>query len=675
MIRNVCIMGHGGSGKTSLAEAMLHNAKASDRFGKVSDGTTVMDFDPEEIRRKISINTSVASLEWRNNIINLLDAPGYFDFVGEVMEALRVADSSIIMLSGKSGVTVGAELAWSRCAERNIPRMFFINKLDDSRADFKNVLGQIRENFGKRAVPFQIPIQEGDNLVGFINIIEMHAHKYEKDNWLVIDIPEHVKADVEEARSMLLEAVAETDETLMNKFFNNEPFTNDEINEALKIGVRSLDIFPVFCGSATANSGITVLMDSLSEYMPGPMEASREIGTKNGKEFELKCDDAEPLVALIFKTVSDPYVGRLSYFKVLSGTMTADASVVNGNSGETEKVGRIYYIKGKKQIEAKKIGAGDIGAVTKLVASKTGETLCKVGNPVAVNGIDFPQPNLAMAITPKEKGDEEKISSGLSKLMDEDRTFTVENNSETRQTVIRGVGEQQLDVIINKLQAKFGVEVNLIAPKVPYRETIRKAVKVEGKHKKQSGGHGQYGHVWIEFEPSEQEDLVFEEKVFGGSVPKNYFPAVEKGLQESISNGFLANYPMVNIKATLVDGSYHPVDSSEMAFKMAASQAFKNGVEKAAPVLLEPIGKLEVTVPDSYMGDVIGDVNKRRGRVLGMNTGQLIAEVPMAEMHKYATDLRSITQARGSFTFEFERYEEAPPNIMQKVIEDSKQAV
>ena len=675
MIRNVCILAHGSAGKTSLAEAMLHNAGASDRFGKVADGTTVMDFDPEEIKRKISINTAVASFDWKGNIINVIDTPGYFDFVGEVLEGIRVADSAIIVLSGKSGVTVGAENSWRFCENRKIPRMFFINKLDDDRANFSAVLESLRDKFGKRVAPFQVPIKEGEKIIGYVDIIEMEGKKYSSSGLQTIDIPDSIKSEVDNAREMILESVAETDEALMEKYFSGEEFTNEEIRNALRKGLEGLDIFPVLGGSATSNSGVIGLMDALSEYMPGPHEAKPEIGKNaKGEEFTIKCDAKEPLVALVFKTVADPYVGKLSYFKVLSGEMSVDMKVINATTGDTEKISQIYYVKGKKQIDAKKISAGDIGAVTKLTNVKTGDTLCAVGNPVIVAGINFPKPNLTLAIITKEKGGEEKISSGLIKLMDEDKTFMLENNAETKQMLIRGMGEQQLTILMSKLKNKFGVTVELIEPRVPYRETIRKKVKVEGKHKKQSGGHGQYGHVWVEFEPTDGEALVFEEKIFGGSVPKNYFPAVEKGLQESMQSGVLAGYPVVSMKATLVDGSYHAVDSSEMAFKVAASLAFKKGMEEASPVLLEPIGHLEVNVPDAYMGDVIGDINKRRGRVIGTNEGQLIAEVPMAEMHKYATDLRSMSQARGSFSFEFERYEEAPANVAQKIVEESKQA-
>ncbi|OQB15565.1 MAG: Elongation factor G [Firmicutes bacterium ADurb.Bin193] len=672
-IRNVCLLGHGGSGKTSLTEAMLKFAGVTDRLGKVSDGTTVTDFDPEEIKRTISINTAIASFEWGSSKYNIIDTPGYFDFVGEILEGVRVADAAIIVLSGKSGLSVGAEKSWDYCEARKLPRMFFVNKIDDERADFKNVLEEIKAKFGKALAPFQVPIVKDDKVVGFVDIIEMKAKLFQNGSLAEADIPGEMSDEVGSIREMIVEAVAETDENLMERYFGGEEFTTDEIRAALRQGVKSGDIVPVLCGSAIDNKGIGVLLDAIGEYLPSPADMPGE-KTASG---ELKADASASLAAMVFKTVADPYVGKLSYFRVYQGELKPDMTVTNSRTGNTEKIGKIYYVLGKKQIETDRVIAGDIAAVTKLSATVTGDTLCKQGSNIAIEGIKFPEPNLTLAITPKAKGDEEKISSGLQRLVEEDPTFKVYNNLETHQMLISGLGELHLDVITSKLKSKFGVAVDLIEPKVPYRETIRKKVRVEGKHKKQSGGHGQYGHVWIEFEPGEEEGLTFEEKIFGGAVPKNYFPAVEKGLQESILHGVLAGYPVVNLKATLVDGSYHPVDSSEMAFKIAASLAYKKGMEEASPVLLEPIGHLEVTVPSANMGDIIGDINKRRGRVLGMNPigggmEQVVAEVPMAEVHKYATDLRSMTQARGSFTLEFERYEEAPPNVAQKVIEESK---
>ena len=674
-IRNVCILAHGGAGKTSLTEAMLKFAGASDRFGKVADGTTVTDFDPEEIKRQISINTAVATFEFNNCKFNILDTPGYFDFVGEIVEGVRVADAAVIVLSGKSGVSVGAEKSWAYCEAKNMPRIMFINKMDDENADFQKVVEQMRDTFGKQIAPFQVPIIDGGKMVGFADPVNMVAKMFQDGPPREEPIPDSIMSEVEPIREMILESVAETDEELMEKFFGGEEFTPDEIKTALKKGVRDGSIVPALCGSALTNKAIGVLLESIISYLPSPADANPEVDVDGN---EIACDPSGAPAALVFKTIADPFVGKLSYFKVISGELKADSSIYNPRAGSLEKIGKLYYVFGKKQIETDKVTAGDIAAVAKLQYTKTSDTLCSKEKPVTLQGIEFPEANLSLAIVPKAKGDEEKISSGLTKLLDEDQTFKIENNTETHQMIISGVGELHLDVIISKLKSKFGVDVELSEPKVPYRETIRKRVEVEGKHKKQSGGHGQYGHVKIVFEPGETEGLTFEEKVFGGAVPKNYFPAVEKGLQDSILHGILAGYPVVNLKATLIDGSYHPVDSSEMAFKMAASIAYKKGMEDAQPVLLEPIGHLEVEVPSANMGDVMGDINKRRGRVLGMNPigkglEQVVAEVPMSEMHKYATDLRSMTQARGSFTFKFERYEEAPAPVAQKVIEDSKE--
>ncbi len=678
-IRNVCLMAHGGAGKTSLTEAMLYNTGVLDRLGKVTEGNTVTDYDAEETKRKVSINTALAPCEWNGNKLNIIDTPGYFDFVGGVMEGVRVADAAVIVVSGKSGVSVGTEKAWQYAEQRKLPKIVFVNKMDEENANFYTTLDQLREKFGKTVAPFQVPIREGEHFVGFVNVVDMKARKFDGKKIVDIPIPDSMEDNIAPVREMILESVAETSEALMEKYFEGEGFTTDEIHHALRDGVKEGSIVPVLCGSAVLNTGVQVLMDAIAEYFPSPDETSNAVGTKPQTEeaIERKPDAKEPLAAIVFKTVADPYVGKLSLFKVISGTLSKDSVVYNSNKDKKEKIGHIYILRGKKQIEVDRIEAGDIGAITKLANTNTGDTLCDADNPVILEGIDLPKPVLAMAIVPKAKGDEEKIGSGLHRLVEEDPTISIEQNSETHQQLIYGIGEQHLDIIVSKLQNKFGVSVDLITPKVPYRETIRKKVKVEGKHKKQSGGHGQYGHVWIEFEPGEIEDLTFEEKIFGGSVPKNYIPAVEKGLRESMEKGVLAGCPVVNLKATLLDGSYHPVDSSEMAFKVAASVAYKKGLEQAGAVLLEPVMHMEVLIPDDYMGDIIGDLNKRRGRVIGMNPQeggqqQVVAEVPMAEIFKYATDLRSMTQGRGSFTGKFERYEEVPANISEKVIADVK---
>ncbi len=674
-IKNFCLLGHGNSGKTSLAEAMLLTAGNIDRLGRTQDGNTVMDFDPEEIKRKFSISTSLAACEWNGVKFNILDTPGYFDFVGEVQQALRVSDAAIIVLSGKSGLTVGAEKAWKYCEDHNIPKMIFINKVDDERVNYSEVLQQLKDKYGKKIAPFQLPIREGDKITGFVNIVEKEARKFDGNRTVTAEMPEGIEDELEPLREMINEAVAEQSEELMEKYFSGEEFTLPKMYSSLKEGVALGDIVPVLCGSALNKLGISSLMNAIHAYFPAPNAKDEFIiaKKKDGSDSRLKVDSSDPLSALVFKTVADPYVGKLSYFKVFSGIMTPDTTVYNMNQDTNEKIGKIYVMQGKKQIEVSRLNAGDIGTTTKLTKTKTADTLSSLNNPLQLDGIEFSKPNMSLAVVPKNKGDEEKIAQGLIKLMDEDKTFVLENNKETHQQILKGLGDQHIDVIVSKLKNKFGVDISFEAPKVPYREAIRKKVKVEGKHKKQSGGHGQYGHVWIEFEPTDQEGLVFEEKIFGGSVPKGYFPAVEKGLQESMQHGVLGGFPMVGLKATLVDGSYHDVDSSEMAFKIAANLAYKAGMEQASPVILEPIGHLKVYVPDGYTGDIIGDINKRRGQMLGMEPvgdgiTMIEGEVPMAEMHSYSSDLRSMTQARGNFEFEFDRYQEAPANIIEKII-------
>lgn len=678
-LRNVCFLGHGGSGKTTLAEAMLFNTGVLDRFGKVTDGTTTTDFDPEEIKRKISINTAIAPCEWEEHKINVIDTPGFFDFIGELKQGLRVAESGIILVPAKEGVAVGTEKSWQYVNNPAIAKMFFISKLDEENADFFQVFGELVETFGNKIIAFQIPIIENEKFIGIVDIVNMKSVKYEKNKAIEIDIPENIKDKVTKLRETLIEAVAETDEELIEKYFQGDEFTQEEINKGLRQGILEGQIVPVLCGAAIENLGVKSLMDAIVEYLPSPNELPTIKAKKTGKDeiVELKIQEDESLSALVFKTIADPFVGKITFFKVFSGTMTPDSNVYNSTMEKTEKIGQLFILRGKKQIPTDKVIAGDIGGITKLQNTNTNDTLSSTSKPVVLDKIDFPKPSIALAIEPRSKGDEEKISLGLQRLQEEDPTFKVEINSEIRQTLIFGVGEQHIDVIVSKLKTKFGVSVNLTNPKIPYRETIRTKVKSEGRHKKQTGGHGQYGHVWIEFEPGDTEDLIFEEKIFGGAVPRQYFPAVEKGLRESIEKGVLAGYPVVNLKAILVDGSFHPVDSSEMAFKIAASLAYKKGLSEASPVLLEPIMHVEVNVPDNYMGDIIGDLNKRRGRILGMNpqhdgTQQIVAEVPQSEMFKYATDLRSMTQARGSFEEWFERYEEVPPMIGQKVIEEAK---
>ena len=678
-IRNVVVMGHGKSGKTTMVEAMLYNAKATDRFGKVADGNTVTDCDPEEIKRGFSISTAVAPLEWKDMKYNILDTPGFFDFVGGVKEGIRAADSALIVLSGRSGVSVGTEQTFKYAKNKGIPVMFFVNKIDDERADYQKTLEEMKAVFGKGVTPFVYPIRENDEFKGFVDIVDMTARRYDGIYRVEMPVPEGMADVIEPLREMIMEAVADTDEELMVKYFEGEEFTVDEIKGAIRKGVKEGTIYPVYCGSGQNNIGVRSLMDGIGKYLPAPSEIE-EIArnAETAEPVELVQSDEETTAAVVFKTIADPYVGKMSLFRVYSGEVKADSSLYNPNRGCNEKIGKLYMLSGKKQEEVKKVKAGDIGCVAKLEKTKTGDTLCDKGKNIILTGIEFPTPVLSMAVAPKTKGDEEKIISGLSKLADEDPTFTVTTNSETKQTLINGQGEQHIDVIVSKLMSKYGTSVVLSDPIVPYRETILGTATVEGKHKKQSGGHGQYGHVKIEFAPGATEDMVFEEKVFGGSVPKNYFPAVEKGLRDSCKHGVLAGYPMVNIKATLLDGSYHPVDSSEMAFKTAASIAYKEGIKQAKPVLLEPIGYLKVYIPENIMGDIIGDINKRRGQIMGMGESDreglsmVEAEVPMSEMFKYAVDLRSMSQGRGEFTFEFTRYDQAPANIAEKVIAASQ---
>jgi len=677
-IRNVCLLGHGGDGKTSLAESMLFLTKATDRMGKVADGNTVCDFDAEEIRRKYSIQTAVAPVEFEGFKLNILDTPGYFDFVGEVKQGMRVADSAVIVVSAKNGVGVGTEKAWKAVNAQKKPRFIYISKFDEENAHFENTVDGLRNTFGTSVCPIILPILEGEKAVGIVNVLTKKAYKMKGGAREEIAIPADMADKVEEYYAALTENVAEAEEELMEKFFEGEPFTEEEMRRGLKTGVREGFIAPVYCGAAMTGIGTTELLHGLMKFAPAPNEMPPETATKeSGDTVEIPCDEKGKAMAIVFKTVADQY-GRFSFFKVVSGQVSSDMSLVNARSGQTEKMGHVYMVRGKKNVEVDAIGTGDIGAVSKLVDTKTGDTLCAAGNVMTLPGVPFDPPCYSQAISPKVKGGEEKIAAGLARLRDEDPAFTVENNAETKQMVISGAGDIHLDVLCSKLKTKFGVEVELAAPRVPYREKIRKKVSmVEGKHKKQSGGHGQYGHVKMDFEPIEGDDYIFEEKIFGGSVPKNFHPAVDKGIRESLEHGVIAGFPMVGLKATLMDGSYHDVDSNELSFKMAARLAFKAGIPKASPVLLEPVGTLKVYVPDAYMGDVIGDLNKRRGRVMGMNPTDdglqcVEAEVPMAEVSSYAIDLRSMTQGRGSFTFQFERYDEAPPMVQQKVIEEYK---
>lgn len=676
-IRNVALAGHGGSGKTSLAEALIFKAGASDRLGRVENGNTICDYDPEEVKRGVSVSSTVAPFAWGSTKINLIDTPGLFDFATGFYEGVRAAESVLITVSGKSGVTVGAEKAYKLAKANHKATMFFVGKLDADNADFYKVLEDLKTNFGPSVCPLVVPVVENRQVVCYINLVENKAYKYStKGEPQEIAMP-NLGHRLEGLTSAISEAVAESDEELFEKYFSGEAFTRDELLSGIHKGVKSGAIAPVFCGSATSLEGVDMLLDAIVDHLPSAWESAGEQAIDaNGDEITIDCTDEAPLAAYVFKTVADPFVGKLSYVKVVSGKLSNEIAPVNARTGSPERLGKIIYTIGKKQEDTSFITAGDIGAVTKLAETVTGDTLCDPKRVVTLQKTVFPEPTLTMAIIAKNKGDEGKIAQALIRLIEEDPCVAFVQDSETRQFLLSGLGEQHLDVITSRLKSKFGTEVDLVKPRVAYRETIRKSVRVQGRHKKQSGGHGQFGDIWVEFEPCDSEGLVFEEKVFGGAVPKNYFPAVEKGLQESMRKGMLAGYPMVGVKAILVDGSYHPVDSSEMAFKMAASIAYKTGIPQASPALLEPIGTLQVSAPDTYTGDIIGDLNKRRGRILGMNPtheGQMIeAEVPMSEMYDFTTTLRSMTQGRGSFSLRFARYELLPNQLEAQVIADAK---
>ena len=679
-IRNVCLVGHSGSGKTALAESLLFMTNAVSRMGKSADGNTVCDFDPEEIRRQISISTAIAPIEYKGCKINLLDTPGAFDFAGEVMEALRAADAAIIVCSAKDGISVGFETVWKYCEERNMPRFIYISKTDEENSDYNATFNALRERYGNKIAPLVVPMWDaGKVTTGLIDTLNKRAYELKDYKRVEVDIPADKEAVVAEFNEALKESVAETSDEMMDKYFGGEDFTYPEMINGLRQGVRELSMFPVLFGSAVNCIGSLMLMDYIVELLPNPAEGNFHKATLQDGETteEFVVSPGGVPTAFVFKTMSDQY-GKYSMIKVLSGVITSDLALVNSRTGDTEKLGRLYKMTGKKAEEVKELTCGDIGAIGKMEKVKTGDTLCDPRKVVALKGIPFAEPCYSKAIAPKTRGQDDKVAAGLARMNEEDPSFSVVNNAETRQVVLSGAGDMQLDVLVSRLKSRFGVEAELSPARVPYRETIKKKVEAHGRHKKQTGGSGQFGDVWVRFEPQyETDDMIFAEEVFGGSVPKNFFPAVEKGLREAANKGVLAGYPLVGLKATLYDGSYHPVDSNEMAFKTAAQLAYKEGIANANPTILEPIGALKVTIPDSYLGDVMGDLNKRRGRVMGMNpTGDgeqiLEAEVPMAEMTSYAIDLRSITQSRGSFTFSFVRYEEAPPAARDKAIEDAK---
>ena len=681
-IRNVVLLGHGGAGKTTVAEAMALVAGVTKRMGKVTDGNTISDYDKEEIKRQFSISTSLIPLEFEGDNgpvkINLLDTPGFFDFVGEVEEAVSVADAAIIVVNCKAGIEPGTEKAWELCEKLRLPRMIFVTNMDDDHASYRELVLKLETRFGRKIAPFQLPIRENEKFVGFVNVIKMGGRRFTNlSDYEECPIPEYVQKNLGIAREALMEAVAETSEEYMERYFSGDEFTVEEIQQALRSHVIDGSIVPVMMGSGINCQGFKVLMQVLDRYFPSPDKYECVgVDVSTGERFTAKYNDDVSLSARVFKTIADPFIGKYSLMKICTGTLKPDSVIYNVNKESEEKVGKLYVLRGKEQIEVPELKAGDIGAVAKLSVTQTGDTIAVRTAPIVYHKPVISKPYTYMAYKAVNKGDDDKVSSALAKLMEEDLTLKTVNDAENRQSLLYGIGDQQLDVVVSKLLNRYKVEITLEKPKFAFRETIKKKVKVQGKHKKQSGGHGQYGDVIMEFEPSGdlEKPYIFEEKVFGGSVPKNYFPAVEKGLQEAVQKGPLAGYPVVGIKATLLDGSYHPVDSSEMAFKLATLLAFKKGFMEANPVLLEPIASLKVTVPDKYTGDVMGDLNRRRGRVLGMNSDhhgkQIIeADVPMSELYGYNTDLRSMTGGIGIYEYEFARYEQAPGDVQKKEVE------
>lgn len=678
-IRNICLLGHGGNGKTTLVESFLSLTGGSDRMGRTSEGNTVCDYDPEEIKRQISISAAVAPVEYNGCKINVLDTPGNFDFAGEVAECLSVADAGILVCAAKGGLSVGTERAWKYLSQRKMPRIVYISKMDEDNVDYNSAFNTLREYFGKNIAPLVVPIwDENKQVTGIVDVLHKRAYEIRDGKRTEIPVPEDKVSVVDEIYGQLMESVAETSEEFMDKFFSGEDFTYAEITQGLKAGVKDGSLVPVICGSAYTGLGTIALLNAIVDLLPAPTEAAPlEALDENGQPMEFIVSAGAVPAAFVFKTVADQY-GKYSLVKVISGSLTSDMTLINATTGQNEKLGRLYFMKGKKTEEVKELTCGDISAIGKMEKLKTGDTLYDARKYVKLPPIPFAEPNYSKAISPKTRGQDDKIAAGLSRLNEEDPTFTVVNNGETHQMVLTTAGDIQTDVLVSKLKNRFGVEAELKEPRVAYREKIRKVVSKQGRHKKQTGGSGQFGDVWIRFEPNpESEEPVFAEEVFGGSVPKNFFPAVEKGIKEACVHGVLAGYPVVNLKAVLYDGSYHPVDSSEIAFKTAAQLAYKAALPEANPVLLEPVGELKVTVPDNYMGDVIGDLNKRRGRVMGMDpqsdgTQVITAEVPMAEMTSYSIDLRAMTQSRGSFTFHFVRYEDCPPAAQEKAIAAAK---
>lgn len=672
-VRNIALLSHSGAGKTSMAEAMLFDTGTINRLGRVDEGSTTSDFEPEEIKRKISINLSLLPFEWNNIKYNMVDTPGYPEFVGEVKAALQVVESAIIAVGANSGVEVGTERAWRLTEEEKLPRLIFINKMDRENADFLRCVADIQKYFGTRCIPFQIPIGSQSTFKGVIDLFKMKAEMGSKGE--EAGIPSALAKEAESYREKMMETAAEQDDSLLEKYLGGEALTAEEVETSLKKAVKEGRVVPIYTGSALQNIGFPALLKAIPQYLPSPAEGKkRTASSPSAKEAaEIKASDKAPLAALVFKTSADPYVGRLTYFRVFSGTINSNSQVWNSSKNSVEKIGQLLLPRGKSQENRAALIAGEIGAVAKLSSTTTGDTLCQKDHPMALPSINFPAPIYSMAITPKTKQDLDRMGGILPRLVEEDPCLQIKKEQGTGEMLLVGMGETHLDVTIEKMQRKFGLGIALSTPKIPYRETIAAATKAEYKHKKQSGGHGQYGHVLLELEPlARGTGFEFAEKVVGGAVPRNYFPAVEKGVNEAVQEGVLAGFPVVDVKITLYDGSSHPVDSSELSFKLASNYAVKKGLQSGHPVLLEPIMNLQVTVPERYTGDIIGDLNSKRGRVLGMrpegSMNVIEAQAPLAEVQQYAIDLKSMTQDRGSYTMQFHHYEEVPPHIVQKIV-------
>ena len=678
-IRNVALVGHGGTGKTSLAEAMLYTAGAISRLGRVDDGTSTGDFDPEEVQRKISINLSVLPCEWKGAKVNLIDTPGYPDFVGDVIGAMRAVEAALLVVDGTGSIDVGTETAWDLATEAGITKLFFVNKLEKENTDFYRTLEGLRQRFGTSVAPLQLPIGAEDKFVGVVDLLTHKAYQWDNGKIVSVDMPAEMQAQISKMREALIESVAEMDDSLMEKYFDEGTLTDEEIAKGLEMGLRAGKVVPVLCGSAMKMVGVDTLLDLIISSVPSPASVPPVKGVNPSGTEETRAPN-DPFCALVFKTMADPYVGKLTYFRVFSGSIRSDSHVYNANKEREERVGQIYFIQGKNQIPTPEIGAGDIGAVAKLQETATGDTLCDKVHPIILKSIEFPEPVYSLAVKAKTKADEDKLGPALQKLAEEDPTFQTYRDQEIGQTLIRGLGETQLDIMVERLKRKFGVEVETETPKVPYRETITTTAEAQGRHKKQTGGRGQFGDCWIRLEPLPRgSGYEFVDQIVGGAIPRQFIPSVDKGIRDAMSQGILAGYPVVDVRAVCYDGSYHTVDSSDLAFQLAGRLAFRAAAEKANPVLLEPIYEMEIIVPEEFMGDVIGDLNSKRGRVLGMEPlgggrQKIRAHVPQAEIQRYSIDLRSIARGRGKFSAKFSHYEEVPPNVAQTIIAEAERA-